>query len=229
VRGGFWTIAVACLVWCAAATADPVAPKNTAAPVVSGVTVNGHRLSVSNGTWSSPNPPLTYSYQWDRCNPGCVPIKGATASSYTLTASDVNATIQAIVIATDSPGNATGASSNLVGPVGPSAAQIVASLSSLLSPHTTISALLRRGGYPVTFKAPAPGTLTVTWTSGKTTVAAGHVNFTGTGRKTFTVRLTTSGRRVLATASKLTLTARANFTPSFSAGAASRKTFRLGR
>jgi hypothetical protein len=228
MRGAFGLIAGACLVWCAAATADPVPPKNTAAPVISGKAINGQTLTVSNGSWTGGGS-LTYTYMWDRCNADCVPIAGATSSSYKLTAADVNATIQALVIATDPAGNAAGAASDLVGPVGPSASQIVAALSGVLLPHTTISALLQHGGYAFRFKAPGPGTLTVTWTSGQQTVAAGHVNFTGTGRKTLTVRLTAAGQRVLAAAKTVTLTARAKFTPSFSPGAGSRKAFTLAR
>jgi hypothetical protein len=235
VKGGMWVakrsaglIVVACLVCCSAASADPVPPSNTAAPKLSGRAVNGQTLTVSNGSWTGVEP-ITYTYKWLRCNNNCVTIAGATAGSYTLTASDVNATIQAIVVAKDSNGNVKGAASNLVGPVGPSAAQIVASLSGVLSPHTSISAVLRRGGYSFTFKAPAPGTLAITWSSGRTTVASGHVNFTGTGRKAFTVRLTPAGRRALGAANAVTLTALAKFTPSFSHGAGSRKAFTLKR
>ena len=226
MKRGFGLILVACLTWCAGATADPVAPANTSAPTISGKAINGRTLTVSNGTWTGTDP-ITYTYEWLRCDMNCAPIAGATASSYTLTAADVNATVQALVIAMND-GGSTGAASNLVGPVGPSVSQIVAALTGVLSPRTTISALLRRGGYAFSFKAPAPGALSVTWTAGKQTIAAGHVNFTGTGRKTFTVRLTASGRGALAGAKAVRLTAQAKFDSSYGPAAGSRRTFTLG-
>lgn len=68
---------------------------NSAAPTISGTTTVGSTLTVaSNGTWT---PAATsYSYQWLS---GGVPISGATASTYVLTASDVGAKMSVQVTA----------------------------------------------------------------------------------------------------------------------------------
>jgi 6-phosphogluconolactonase (cycloisomerase 2 family) len=87
----------------------PPAPINTTAPSVSGTTTQGNTLSATTGTWDDPSATLTY--QWEDCDSSgetCTPIAGATASTYTLTASDVGYMIRVIVTATDagSPGSA---------------------------------------------------------------------------------------------------------------------------
>ena len=73
----------------------PVSPPvNTAPPSISGTPVEGTVLTESNGSWT--NGPTSYTYAWEDCNStggGCSPIAGATGQSYTLTASDVGATI----------------------------------------------------------------------------------------------------------------------------------------
>ena len=54
------------------------------------------------GTWSG-SAPAAFTYAWLRCNANgrlCVPIAGATAASYTLTADDSGHTIVATVAAT---------------------------------------------------------------------------------------------------------------------------------
>src|SRR5207248_2435167 len=82
---------------------NPAAPSNTVLPAVSGIAQDGHTLTVSNGTWSSPDT-LSYGYQWRRCDgdgSNCSDISGATASSYTLSATDVGHQIGAVVTATD--------------------------------------------------------------------------------------------------------------------------------
>lgn len=66
-------------------------------------------LSTTNGTWSgSPDP--TFTYQWQRCNPWCSNIGGATSSTYALAAGDVGETIDVVVAATNSEGSATATS-----------------------------------------------------------------------------------------------------------------------
>jgi streptogramin lyase len=59
-------------------------PQNTEAPKITGTpVVNVTKMSVSTGTWS--NGPITYVYQWEDCNTSgaeCVPIAGATNSTY---------------------------------------------------------------------------------------------------------------------------------------------------
>jgi hypothetical protein len=95
----------------ATAVITAIAPVNTAAPTISGTTTQGQTLATSNGTWS--NSPTSYGYQWKDCNSSgaaCTAIAGATASTYTLAASDVGDTIVATVTGTNSGGNASASS-----------------------------------------------------------------------------------------------------------------------
>ena len=94
----------------------PVAPVNTAAPVASGTPTEGETLSCTTGTWTG-TMPITYSYQWWRTNgPGITAIGGATASTYTLTATEVGEDVWCVVTATNVAGLAT-EPSNTVGPI----------------------------------------------------------------------------------------------------------------
>ena len=89
------------------------APKNTAAPTISGNTQEGSTLTVSPGSWSG-NPAPSFSYQWQRCvgtGGGCANINGATATTYTLTHDDVAHTVLAIVTAKNSNGTSTATTS----------------------------------------------------------------------------------------------------------------------
>jgi hypothetical protein len=57
---------------------------------------------------------MTYSYQWQRCDSGggsCVPVAGATASSYLLVSGDVGKTMRISVTASNTAGSATASSS----------------------------------------------------------------------------------------------------------------------
>ncbi len=97
-------------------------PVNTAAPVVSGTTQDGHTLSVSRGSWTS-TLSLGYSYRWARCDSGgnnCATISGATSSNYKLGSADVGHRMQGIVVARNSAGSteAGSARTDVVRPVG---------------------------------------------------------------------------------------------------------------
>jgi hypothetical protein len=86
-----------------------LSPVNTASPVITGQTVQGHSMSASTGTWS--NSPMSYAYQWQDCtSSGCANIGGATSSSYTVESSDVGDAIDVVVTATNSMGSGTAAS-----------------------------------------------------------------------------------------------------------------------
>jgi hypothetical protein len=94
------------------AASAPAAPVNTANPAVTGTATQGQTLSTSNGSWSTS--PTGYAYAWQDCDTSgnnCSPITGATASSYTLAATDVGDTIRAVVTATNA-GGSTSAISN---------------------------------------------------------------------------------------------------------------------
>ena len=84
-------------------------PVNTAAPVISGTTTVGSRLTTTNGTWSgSPTP--TYTRQWQRCATTCADIAGATGMTYLLVAADAGQKLQVVVTATNSAGSASATS-----------------------------------------------------------------------------------------------------------------------
>jgi RHS repeat-associated protein len=81
-------------------------PSSTAAPAVSGVTIAGRTLSATTGTWSGPAP-ITYAYQWQRCNTAgesCANIEGASGSTYTLATGDVASTVRVLVTASNGAG-----------------------------------------------------------------------------------------------------------------------------
>lgn len=69
-------------------------------------------LTASDGTWS--NTPITYAYQWLRCNGGgnsCANIVGALTKTYVLVAADAEQTIRVRVTATNADGSASAESS----------------------------------------------------------------------------------------------------------------------
>jgi hypothetical protein len=89
----------------------PAAPANTALPTISGTIIEGQTLSASAGGWSGS--PVSYVYQWQGCNSsggGCSNIEGATASTYTLTSSDVDHTLRVVVTATNEGGSSAASS-----------------------------------------------------------------------------------------------------------------------
>jgi hypothetical protein len=86
-------------------------PVNTIAPVISGTSRVGQVLTTTNGTWTGITP-ITYTYQWKKNGSNIV---SATAQTYTLVSGDFGAatTIQCVVTATNSFGNAT-SNSNII-------------------------------------------------------------------------------------------------------------------
>jgi hypothetical protein len=88
----------------------PVPPSNSSPPTISGTTTMGQVLTATTGTWN--NSPTGYTYQWRRCNPTCIDIAGATASTYTLVAADVDDTIVVVVTASNGGGSSSATSSN---------------------------------------------------------------------------------------------------------------------
>jgi hypothetical protein len=72
-----------------------IAPKNTATPPIlpGGTNLVDQTLSVGTGTWAG-SAPIAFTYSWRRCNPvgdltSCIPIVGATASTYVPTVADI--------------------------------------------------------------------------------------------------------------------------------------------
>jgi hypothetical protein len=97
--GGGTTTAYASLV-------GPIAPAGAALvatepPAITGTASPGQLLQLSTGTWSQP--PASFAYQWLRCNSNgrlCVPIAGATGSTYTVTSEDAGNALVASVTGT---------------------------------------------------------------------------------------------------------------------------------
>ncbi|MDP3695232.1 MAG: hypothetical protein Q8R42_03870, partial [Desulfocapsaceae bacterium] len=92
------------------ATSINDAPVNTVVPAISGTSTVGSLLSATSGTWTdADSDTLTFTYQWYRAddNTGTneAAISGATAGSYTLTASDTHKYLRVIVTANDGHGS----------------------------------------------------------------------------------------------------------------------------
>ncbi|HSI96974.1 MAG TPA: hypothetical protein VK926_01305 [Gaiellaceae bacterium] len=81
-------------------------PTNTTAPSISGTAVVGNRLTANRGEWVG-NTPITYSFQWLRCNASgaeCSEISRATDNTYLLVEADLNRTIRVRVTARNDAG-----------------------------------------------------------------------------------------------------------------------------
>ncbi len=107
-------LAVAALLAQGGSAAPQAAPIMKGQPTVSGTYVQGHRLTTSNGSWSSTTP-ITYSYRWLRCDKTgggvngvtCSVIVAASSRTYLLRAADVGHRIRSHVIATNSDGSSS--------------------------------------------------------------------------------------------------------------------------
>jgi hypothetical protein len=218
----------------------PTVPVSTSPPVVTGPAAVGRTLSTTNGLWSG-TPPSGYSYQWQRCSStGCTNIANATASTYTLTSSDLGLTVRVVVVAVNSVGIGVGVS-NKVGPV-LGAAQIKALLAKDLKPKgrlAKIGAILKAGGYELSFAAPESGAVVINWylvpngahlaKAQPKLVASGRATFKRAGTQTLKIKLTAYGKGLLRHASRVKLTAQGTFTPSGQAKIVARATFTLTR
>ncbi len=84
-----------------------LAPKNTELPTVSGTATAGQILTAASGKWSGTEP-ITFEYEWLRCNTGGTGCTQAAAPSvlptYSVVAADVGHTLRANVIATNIAG-----------------------------------------------------------------------------------------------------------------------------
>jgi len=93
---GTITTTYASLVGPVAAANAPLA--SSLQPTIGGTPAVGQALEASAGTWNAQ--PSAVTYQWERCNANgrlCVAIDGATAASYTATATDKGQTLVAVV------------------------------------------------------------------------------------------------------------------------------------
>ena len=97
------------------------APSITSLPSLSGTATVGQLLTASSGVWQGVPTP-TYSFGWQRCDSGgnnCVAISGASGSAYTLVGADAGSTLEVVVTASNSAGqaSATSAPSSVVLPL----------------------------------------------------------------------------------------------------------------
>jgi hypothetical protein len=91
----------------AASNAAP--PKEASPPTISGTPQEGHTLTADHGNWNGTQP-LTYSYQWQRCNStggNCAGISGANARLYDVRSQDVGHTLRVRVTAKNTDGTAS--------------------------------------------------------------------------------------------------------------------------
>jgi hypothetical protein len=89
---------------------------NVRIPQIAGTLTLGSTLIGDSGVWVG-SPSISYTYQWERCNPpgaaGCQAIPGATAATYTTTVTDLNAALRLYVTASSPLGSGTAASAGL--------------------------------------------------------------------------------------------------------------------
>jgi Tol biopolymer transport system component/Ca2+-binding RTX toxin-like protein len=143
------------------------APLNTTRPRVIGTPVRGRTLTAERGTWTG-SAPLTYSYQWERCDRNedeCNEIAGATRSSYTLVSNDVGQRLRVVVTATNSAGEESETSA---------ATQVVAASTASGSTGSTSRAI--RGTKRADVLLGTPGNDTILPGAGADTVVAGAGN-----------------------------------------------------
>ncbi len=85
---------------------DPItgfAPSNTGPPVITGALRTGLTVGTTVGTWLGTTP-LTFAYQWLRCDVAdvvCTPITGATAATYAIAPADEGLRLKVRVTATN--------------------------------------------------------------------------------------------------------------------------------
>ena len=94
------------------AIVSAVLPVATVLPTVSGIGVAGTTLSATRGTWAT-SPDTTYAYSWRRCDAAgnnCAAVPDAVASTYKLTAADVDSTLRAVVTAVNEDGSVSAVS-----------------------------------------------------------------------------------------------------------------------
>jgi putative cell wall-binding protein/peptidoglycan/xylan/chitin deacetylase (PgdA/CDA1 family) len=84
----------------------------TPTPTITGLAITGQKLTANPGTWAPA--PVTLTYQWKRNG---VAITGATASTYTLTSTDIGKTITITVTGTKTGYTTTTKTSAAVTPV----------------------------------------------------------------------------------------------------------------
>ena len=185
----------------------PAPPSNTTRPALGGVAAMGQALTANVGAWSG-SPQISYSIQWQRCNPDCADISAATGTRYTATNQDVGYLLRVVVTATG-PGGVRAAISPEIGPVtgtGQGPAVIERALEAQITPSGNTATLERllQNSASLRFDSPSAGRLTTSWYylppgahMRALLVARGSHTFHTPGIAEIAVRLTTAGRRLL--------------------------------
>src|SRR5260221_3929309 len=104
---------VTALASAAAPSATAAVPSTTSLPTISGSAAQGQTLTASPGLWSG-DTPITFAYQWQRCNSSgtnCNSISGETGTNRLVDSGDVGSTLRVKVTATNASGS-TRATSN---------------------------------------------------------------------------------------------------------------------
>src|ERR1700730_9658776 len=83
-----------------------IIPTNSAVPTISGTARVGQTLTATTGTWT--HNPTSFTYQWNRAGGA---ISGATASSYVSVTGDIGTTLTVSVVATNTGGSSSPATS----------------------------------------------------------------------------------------------------------------------
>ncbi len=131
----------------AQAAPSALAPADDVAPTASGFAQVTQTLTADQGLWSGVPAP-TVAYQWQRCDSAggnCIPIAGATGSTYGLTSADLGSTVRAQVTAVNASGSAS-ASTPVTGVVSAFVLTIAgaSATTSPVSPAITISFSLNK-------------------------------------------------------------------------------------
>jgi hypothetical protein len=214
--------------------------ENDAFPALSGDVAVGGTVVASPGGWSGQGP-ISYAYQWQDCNPSCVSIPGATASTYAPGAADLGERL--VVIVTASNASTSYAAMSLPSsPAAPPVAQVQASLSGQLLPHDTTLAvaigLQTTRGYRLAFTSQVTGVVTVKWYLGARSqlpadrqslvlVASGSSRIAALGPTAVPIRTTARGRTLVKRSRALRLTAVATLVPSQSPAVSALAAFTL--
>ena len=157
--------------------------------------VVGAKLTGDRGKWNGTDP-ITYSYQWVRCNKdgiNCKSIDGAHETTYTIAKADQGHTLRFRVTAKNAEGNDT-AVSNATGEV-PGKANAPAEVS---PPAVSGSAVV--GQQLTATNGTWDGTQPISYTINWQSCNAGVTSCSGTGKKgsTYTVAASDVGRRLRA-------------------------------
>jgi hypothetical protein len=143
----------------AAPSLTTATPSNTSLPSISGNAVQGQTLTAAPGAWSG-DTPITFAYQWQRCNAGgssCVSISGETGTTRLVDSGDVGSTLRVKVTATNASGSTSATSDATAVVTGGGSGAPVASAEPTISGSATQGSTLTAsngtwtGGTPITF------------------------------------------------------------------------------